>query len=137
MFQKSSKSALKAKKGGFTMEQFSFYVIFESSIIKDKDLTNTVKLLYSYISGLSLRTGKCFASNTYLAKLLNTSPRHVCRCLDILKNKKYILIEYNKNSRIITPTINKFVELREKKSAEIDKALIENVDFDWLTDENN
>lgn len=108
------------------MENFSFYVVFESQVIYDKNLTNTEKLLYSYISGLSLKTGKCFASNSYLANLLQTTNRHVQRSLEKLRKQKYIIIKFNDYKRVITPTINKFVELRTSDSTKSFEM------FNWL-----
>ena len=116
-----------------TNQKFSFDVTVEMQIVLDKDLTNTAKLLYTIITSLAKTNNTCFASNDYLAKLLNTSTRHVQRCLLDLKNKGYIIVDFVNEIRTITPAIQKIVELREKDTEKF-KEIFE---YDWLNKEEN
>lgn len=113
-------------------QKFSFDVTVEMQIVLDKDLTNTAKLLYTIITSLAKTNNTCFASNFYLAKLLNTTTRQVQRCLELLKNKGYIIVDFANKTRTITPAIQKIIELREKDTEKF-KEIFE---YDWLNQED-
>ena len=97
------------------MEQPNYYSILTASVRYDKDLTPNAKLLYSEITALSSKTGKCWASNGYFANLYNVSNTTISRWVNQLAKKgfinvrmQYILNTKQVDKRIISLTpINK------------------------------
>lgn len=97
------------------MEEENFkYIILPEYIIKDKNLTDKEKTIYSIILTLS-KTKECIMLNSYISSMLNISKVHSSRLISSLRDKGYIKvkIEYKENSkeiqkRILTP-INKCV----------------------------
>ena len=63
------------------------------SILHDKDLNNTEKILLMIICNLSKANGVCFASNKTLAELHNSSNPTISRCVKSLEDKGYIRSE--------------------------------------------
>ena len=84
-------------------EQPVYYSVIPANVRYDADLKPTTKLLYSEITVLTNKTGICFASDKYFAKLYGVSDRVIRSYLKQLKEKKYIEIEYEyeKNSKEI------------------------------------
>ena len=97
------------------LEEENFkYIILPEYIIKDKNLTDKEKTIYSIILTLS-KTKECIMLNSYISSMLNISKVHSSRLISSLRDKGYIKvkIEYKENSkeiqkRILTP-INKCV----------------------------
>lgn len=75
-------------------EQPVYYSVIPANVRYDADLKPTTKLLYSEITVLTNKTGICFASDKYFAKLYGVSDRVIRSYLKQLKEKKYIEIEY-------------------------------------------
>ena len=108
------------------------FIVLEYDVLDNENLTNTEKLLYGYIVALSQNDkGCCFASNQILCELLKLKPRQLKYCLATLKKYNYISTNIIKNKRYITPTINKFIEMRDKEN----KKNIDLFDYDWLNEE--
>lgn len=63
------------------------------SILHDKNLNNTEKILLMIISNLSRVNRVCFASNKTLAELHNSSNPTITRCIKSLEDKGYIRSE--------------------------------------------
>lgn len=63
------------------------------SILHDKNLNNTEKILLMIISNLSKVNDVCFASNKTLAQLHNSSTPTITRCVKSLEDKGYIKTE--------------------------------------------
>lgn len=105
----------------------------EREVLENMELTNTEKILYSYIVLLSQNEkGCCFMGSTKLSELVGITKRHLRRCIARLKKFNYISCTVIKNKRYITPTINEFLESRSKAN-KVEK--IELFDYDWLNDE--
>lgn len=108
------------------------FIVLEYDVLDNENLTNTEKLLYGYIVALSQNDkGCCFISTNRLCELMKLKPRQLKYCLSTLKKYNYISIVIEKNKRYITPTINKFIEMRDKEN----KKNIELFDYDWLNEE--
>lgn len=84
--------------------QIGYYAVIPATILFNKDLKANEKLLYAIITILSNKEGYCFASNAYLADLLNAQPHTISKwvshlkecgfvCLDIIKNEKGEIIQ--------------------------------------------
>ena len=104
------------------------FVIIETQVIADKNLTEAEKILYGFISALSSnRKGECYATNSYLAKFMSCDIRTIQRGLITLRKNGYITTTLkNGNKRIITPTINEFIKHRKEEQFE------ELFDYDWI-----
>lgn len=107
------------------------YIVLEYSVLDNDEISNSAKLLYGYIVGLSQNDkGCCFATTKALCDLMNMKKRNLLYCLNELKKFNYISSTVIKNKRYITPTINKFMEIRDKAV----KNGIDLFDYDWLSD---
>lgn len=113
----------------------SKFIVIEWDVLECRDLTNTEKVLYGYIVALSQKNGYCFASNNILCDLVGIKKRQLIYCLLKLQKLNFILIKKekikDKSIRIIKPTINQFIEYRDKQNKKHKKELI---DYDWLND---
>ena len=62
-------------------------------ILLNEKLSDKEKMILSMILYLSEETGNCFASNKYIANILNVTAGRVSKIVNALKNKGYIEIE--------------------------------------------
>lgn len=76
-------------------------MIIEDTILKDKTINSTDKLVYGIIGVLSNKKGYCYASNEYISRQLSLSKRTVTRSISKLSNRSYIKIEVKKSQRKI------------------------------------
>ena len=86
-------------------EKPNYYSIIPAEIRYDADLRANEKLLYGEITALSYKTGECWASNNYFAKLYNVTPQAISFWINNLKNKGYITVEYIKKGKSIEKRI--------------------------------
>ncbi|MFI3114826.1 MAG: helix-turn-helix domain-containing protein [Clostridia bacterium] len=88
------------------------FIIIPNKIIQNNNLAPNAKLLLGYIIGLSRNTNECFASNEYLANLLNSSTRSVINWLKMLENEKFIKTElrYKNGCKFVSKRIIKLSE---------------------------
>ena len=77
-----------------TNDQFKLYI--PNDISSDSNLNLTEMRVLATIKALD-KDKSCFATNSYIAKCLNMSSRHVSRTITALEKKGYIALE-NKNS---------------------------------------
>lgn len=107
------------------------YVVIEFDILNNEKLSNTEKILYGFITVLASNSPKgCFASTKYLCDLMKLKPRQLKNCLANLKKFNYITCRIVKNKRYIVPTINQFLDHREKTNEQQQQLF----DYDWLND---
>ena len=84
-------------------EQPNYYAILPAEVRYDKRLTPRAILLYAEITALSSKTGICWASNDYFAKLYDIDNRTISRLISELVEFGYINreITYKENSKEI------------------------------------
>ena len=114
------------------------WVALEADVLVCKKLTNTEKVLYAIIAALSNNSKKkCFANNSYFAKMLNIKNREVQYCLKKLYKLKFIDIKYddNNNRRSITTVVNSFLEYRKEKLQLKFNEYQDILEYDWLNEE--
>lgn len=70
---------------------FGYYITIPTKIVEDHDLSPYAKLAFGVIANLSNSRGYCFATNKYLAKLLNLHENTVSRFVNELTNRGYLL----------------------------------------------
>lgn len=78
-------------------EKPNYYAIIPAEVRYDNDLRANEKLLYGEITALANKTGACWASNEYFSNLYEVSPRVVATWISHLKEKEYIVIDYEFN----------------------------------------
>ena len=90
-------------KGIYTLEQVkellepNFYAIIPISILEKKSISANAKLLYAEIMALSKKSGKCFATNEYLADRMGLSKRTVPSLLKELRDDLLIQVSIKRN----------------------------------------
>lgn len=80
-------------------EKPNYYAIIPAEVRYDKELRANEKLMYGEITALTYKTGECWASNSYFAKLYNTTPQAISRWILNLRDKGYINLEYEKDGK--------------------------------------
>ena len=112
---------------------FPNFIALESTVLSDKRLNKSAKLLYGYICGLSNnKYGGCTAGNQYLQAVNEFSKSQLYYYLEILKKFNYIIINRKNKLRIITPTINRFMKLRQQGRINFDN--FDDDEYDWLNE---
>lgn len=98
-----------------------------AEILLNKDLSDKEKIILSMILYLSEEKGSCFASNKYIANIVNVTPERVSKIISSLKDKGYIKVKlkYKTDSkeieeRQITPIVEKINRYSEKLQEGID-----------------
>ena len=87
-------------------ERPNYYAIIPANVRYDEELRANEKLLYGEITALSNKTGVCYASNNYFAKLYKVSPQAISKWVQNLHERDYILVDYlTKNRQIINRAI--------------------------------
>ncbi|MBE5806495.1 MAG: helix-turn-helix domain-containing protein [Clostridiales bacterium] len=64
-----------------------------AEILLDKNLSDKEKIILSIILYLSKETGSCFASNKYLAIIVNVTSDRISKIVSMLHKKKYIEVK--------------------------------------------
>ena len=72
------------------MTDLNWAAVIPAKFLISKDITSTQKLLLGLISSLSNLKGYCFASNEYLADLLDVSKTTVSQAISDLETKGYL-----------------------------------------------
>ena len=92
-----------------------------AEILLDENLSDKEKIILSMILYLSDETGSCFASNKYIASIVNVTSDRVSKIVSSLKKKEYIEVTlkfklYSKEveSRQIIPNREKINRYSEK-----------------------
>lgn len=62
-------------------------------ILLNKDLSDKEKIILSMILYLSEEKGSCFASNKYIANIVNVTPERVSKIISSLKHKGYVKVK--------------------------------------------
>lgn len=78
-----------------------------SNILLNEELSDKEKIVLSIISYLSDETGSCFASNKYIASIVNVTSDRVSKIVSTLKKKGYI------EAKLKLKTESKEVESRQ------------------------
>lgn len=120
-------------------ENIPAFVIIESDLLLDDNLTNTDKILYGIICALSTnKESACFAHSDYICKLAQLKPRQLRYCLQKLRKYNYVSIEFKNNRRFIKPVINKFLQNRNRVNQEASKyadSKEDILDYNWLDED--
>ena len=98
-----------------------------AEILLSKDLSDKEKIILSMILYLSEEKGSCFASNKYIASIVNVTPERVSKIISSLKDKEYVKVKlkYKTDSkeieeRQITPIVENIDRHSQKLQEGID-----------------
>lgn len=132
-------------------ERPNYYAIIPAEVRYDKDLRASEKLIYGEITSLTYKTGECWASNNYFAKLYETTPQAISKWILDLEKKGYLSIKYEMNGkeckkRIIKVStnidrgINKYLEgyqqkIKENNTSINNTSIKENIKRKYFDDE--
>ena len=75
------------------------FAIIPVSILENSELSANAKLLYGEIMALSKRSGKCYATNAHLAKMLSLSDRSIPQLLKELSGIGLVIIDIKRSSK--------------------------------------
>lgn len=79
----------------------NYYAVIPAEIRYDEDLRANAKLLYGEITALANKTGICYASNNYFARLYKVKPSAISLWVSQLKDKGFIEVDYFKEGEKI------------------------------------
>ena len=98
-----------------------------AEILLNKDLSDKEKIILSMILYLSEETNSCFASNKYIASIVNVTANRVSKIISSLKEKEYIKVKlkYKTDSkeieqRQITPIVQNINRYNSKSQEGIE-----------------
>ena len=74
--------------------KIGYYAIIPSTVLFNERIKANEKLLYAVITVLSNKEGYCYASNTYLGKLLKAQPHTISKWVSHLKKFRIPLFRY-------------------------------------------
>lgn len=82
-------------------EKPNYYAIIPADVRYDNELRANEKLLYGEITALAKKSGECWASNNYFAELYGVKPNAIATWIRHLKEKNYIVVDYEYNGKEI------------------------------------
>ena len=88
-------------------EKPNYYAVIPANVRYDNDLRANEKLLYGEITALAQKTGECWANNKYFSELYEVKPNAIATWIRHLKEKEYILVDYEYSGREIAKRIIK------------------------------
>ena len=81
------------------MNKIGYYAIIPATVLFNENMKSNEKLLYAVITALSNKEGYCFASNKYLANLLNAKDHTISKWISHLKELDFVCLEFIKNEK--------------------------------------
>lgn len=105
--------------GIYTVEQVkdlvepNFFAIIPLEVLERIDLSANAKLLYAEISALARKSGRCFATNKYIAERLGLSSESIRSLLQELKDKGLVNVSINRTNAGTYRNINVIFSVSE------------------------
>ena len=93
-------------------EKPNYYAIIPAEVRYNKKLNSSQKLFYSEITSLTHKTGECWASNNYFARLYEVSPSTISNWVKSLEKEQLITVEYVKKGKEIDKRIIKITGIQ-------------------------
>ena len=114
------------------------FIVIETDVLECESLNNTDKILYGWIVALSQNNiNGCHATTKTLCDLVGLKSRQIYYSISRLKKYNFISINKiqvdDKIIRFLKPTIQEFIEIREKENKKVSKN--ELIEYDWLNEE--
>ena len=76
------------------------WCLIPPNVLCDNALSDSEKMLYGKLLGLTNKTGYCWATNRYLGAMFDTSERSIQRRIGKLIGKGYVTTEYDGTRRL-------------------------------------
>ena len=67
----------------------NYYAIIPAHVRYNENLNSSQKLFYSEITALTYKTGECWASNNYFARLYKVSPSLISNWVKALEKENF------------------------------------------------
>ena len=93
-------------------EKPNYYAIIPANIRYNENLNSSQKLFYGEITALTQKTGECWASNNYFARLYKVSPSVISNWVKALERENLIAVDYETKGKEITKRIIKIVGIQ-------------------------
>jgi DnaD/phage-associated family protein len=93
-------------------EKPNYYAIIPAHIRYNENLNSSQKLFYGEITALTFKTGECWASNNYFARLYKVSPSVISNWVKALERENLIVVDYETKGKEITKRIIKIVGIQ-------------------------
>lgn len=93
-------------------EKPNYYAVIPAEVRYNKKLNSSQKLFYSEITSLTHKTGECWASNNYFARLYEVSPSTISNWVKTLEKEQFISVEYVKKGNEIEKRIIKITGIQ-------------------------
>ena len=105
-------------------EKPNYYAVIPANVRYDENLKLGEKMMYGEITSLTFKTGECWASNNYFARLYKVSPQAISKWINALEKQKYITIIYEKEGNRILKRIIKMVSTDiDRVSTQVDRGI--------------
>ena len=105
-------------------EKPNYYAIIPANVRYDDNLKLGEKMMYGEITALANKTGVCYASNNYFARLYKVSPQAISKWIKSLEKFKYITITYEKEGKEIKKrAIEMITSDIDKVSTQVDRGI--------------
>ena len=102
----------------------NYYAIIPANVRYDEKLKLGEKMMYGEITALSNKTGICYASNNYFARLYKVSPQAISKWIKTLEKCKYITISYERDGKAITKRAIEMVSTDiDRVSTEVERGI--------------
>lgn len=93
-------------------EKPNYYAIIPANIRYNENLNSSQKLFYGEITALTFKTGECWASNNYFARLYKVSPSVISNWVKALEKENLIVVDYEKKGKEIIKRIIKITGIQ-------------------------
>jgi len=90
-------------------EKPNYFAIIPANVRYNENLNSSQKLFYGEITALTFKTGECWASNNYFARLYKVSPSLITNWVKALEKENLIAVDYEKKGKEITRRIIKII----------------------------
>ena len=93
-------------------EKPNYYAQIPANVRYNENLNSSQKLFYGEITALTFKTGECWASNNYFARLYKVSPSVITNWVKALEKENLIVVDYEKKGKEITKRIIRIVGIQ-------------------------
>lgn len=90
-------------------EKPNYYAIIPANVRYNENLNSSQKLFYGEITALTYKTGECWASNNYFARLYKVSPSLITNWVKALEKENLIAVDYETKGKEIKKRIIRII----------------------------
>lgn len=82
-------------------EKPNYYAVIPANVRYNENLNSSQKLFYGEITALTYKTGECWASNNYFARIYKVSPSLITNWVKALEKENLIAVDYEYKDKSI------------------------------------